>query len=44
MDLVRLICAGVGNRFGGVVCKFYVSLTAECDLLKNEKLDPIFKK
>jgi hypothetical protein len=43
MDLVRLICAGAGNRFGGVVCKFYVRLTAECDLLKNEKLDPIFK-
>jgi hypothetical protein len=43
MDLVRLICAGVGNRFGGVVCKFYVRLTAECDLLKKEKLDRIFK-
>ena len=43
MDLVRLICAGVGDRFSGVVCKFYVRLTAECDLLKNEKLDPIFK-
>ena len=43
MDLVRLICAGAGNRFGGVVCKFYVRLTAECDLLKKEKLDPIFK-
>jgi hypothetical protein len=43
VDLVRLICAGAGNRFGGVVCKFYVRLTAECDLLKNEKLDPIFK-
>ena len=43
MDLVRLICAGAGNRFGGIVCKFYVRLTAECDLLKKEKLDPIFK-
>ena len=43
MDLIRLICAGAGNRFGGIVCKFYVRLTAECDLLKKEKLDPIFK-
>ncbi len=43
MDLVRLICAGAGNRFGGAVCGFYVRLTAECDLLKKEKLDPIFK-
>jgi len=43
MDLVRLICAGEGNRFGRVVCRFYVRLTAECDLLKKEKLDPIFK-
>ena len=43
MDLVRLICAGTGNRFGGIVCKFYVRLTAECYLLKKEKLDPIFK-
>ena len=43
MDLVRLICAGVGDRFNGLVCKFYVRLTAECELLKKEKLDPIFK-
>jgi hypothetical protein len=43
MDLVRLICAGAGNRFGEVVCEYYVRLTAECDLLKKEKLDPIFK-
>ena len=43
MDLVRLFCAGVGNRFGGAVCGFYVRLTAECNLLKKEKLDPIFK-
>jgi hypothetical protein len=43
MDLIRLICAGAGNRFGGIVCKFYVRLTAECELLKKERLDPIFK-
>ena len=42
MDLIRLICAGAGNRFGGIVCKFYIRFTAECDLLKKEKLDPIF--
>ena len=43
MDLVRLICAGAGNRFGEIVCEYYIRLTAECDLLKKEKLDPIFK-
>jgi predicted house-cleaning noncanonical NTP pyrophosphatase (MazG superfamily) len=43
MDMVRRICAGVGDRFRGVVCKFYVRLTVECDLLKKEKLDSIFK-
>jgi len=43
MDLVRKICAGMENRFSGVICKFYVRLTAECDLLKKEKLDSIFK-
>jgi len=41
MDLIRQNCAGAENR--GIVCKFYVRLTAECDLLKKEKLDSIFK-
>jgi len=44
MDLVRSFCAGVGHRFGGAICKYYVRLTAECDLLKKAKMETIFEK
>ena len=44
MDLVRLFCAGAGNRFDGAVCEYYVRLTGECNLLKQEKMETIFIK
>ena len=44
MDLVRTVCAGAGDRFGGVVCEHYDRLTGDCDLLKQSKIEQIFDK
>ena len=44
MDLIRLVCAGAGQRFGGVSCEYYVPLAGECDLLKQSKIETIFEK
>jgi hypothetical protein len=43
MDLIRLICSGAGNKFGGIVCEYYIRLTRDCDLLSQNNLEVIFK-
>jgi len=43
-DLIRMICAGAGQRYGHVACEFYVPLAGECDLLKQSKIETIFEK
>lgn len=44
MDLIRMICAGAGQRFGGVSCEYYVPFAGECDLLRQSALESIFEK
>jgi len=44
IDLVRKYCGGVGERFAGVVCDFYIQLTGLCKLLEVEKIKIIFLK
>ena len=44
IDLVRKYCGGVGERFAGVVCEFYIQLTGLCKLLEVEKIKIIFLK
>jgi hypothetical protein len=43
MDLIGLICSGAGNKFGGIVCEYYIRLTRDCDLLSQNNLEVIFK-
>ena len=44
MDLVRLVCAGAGRRFGGVACEHYVRATGECELLQQSTMEAVFEK
>jgi hypothetical protein len=44
MDLVRLVCAGAGRRFGGVACEHYVRATGECELLQQSPMEAVFEK
>ena len=43
-DLIRTYCGGLGERFAGVVCDFYIQLTALCRLLEEETLELVFLK
>ena len=44
IDLIRTYCGGLGERFAGVVCDFYIQLTALCRLLEEETLELVFSK
>ena len=44
VDLIRTYCGGLGKRFAGVVCDFYIQLSALCRLLEEEAIGAVFSK
>jgi hypothetical protein len=44
IDLIRTYCGGLGERFAGAACDFYIQLTALCRLLEEETLELVFTK
>ncbi len=44
IDLIRTYCGGLGERFAGVVCDFYIQLSALCRLLEEETLGAVFSR
>jgi len=43
-DLIRSVCGSAGDRFGRVSCKYYDTSTGDCHLIKDGKMDKLFKE
>ena len=43
-DLIRSVCGGAEERFGGIPCQYYDLSTGECNLLKKGKMEEVFEK